>query len=252
MRSPALAMAFLVAVAPAVAVAQAAEDGWDVTDNVPGATIASVRFEGGTGLTVQCRAGQLAVAVLGLPPAQAPQGSRVLDTGFDPEAMDSATWQTTDRGAVAVSPWPAKRARELRKGGVFIVRTETATGGARLELPLPADPAGLDRVLTDCGRPLSDPRDDLPSAGGFLVSPNWAPRPPAFDAPVNGRAEMTCIIAPRGRVRDCRIESETPAGRGIGAALLRDTNDVRLNFGDNADAAVGRILLLSVSSGRTR
>lgn len=233
---------------PAAAAAQEA-DGWDAA-TVDGAVTASVSYEGGAGLMVQCRDGGLDVVLQGLPPATG-SDQRKLQIGSDPAALEDATWRASDDPTAALSGAPAKRARSFRRGGAFIVRAEGANGapGRRLDIALPSDSSALDQVLQACGEPLVDPRDDLPDAGELLVRDgDWGIRHFHLSARGQGRVEVSCIIATAGHVRDCQIETETPRGEGLGAQILRQERRVRFNFGANAQAAEGRLLHVIVTS----
>lgn len=43
----------------------------------------------------------------------------------------------------------------------------------------------------------------------------------ALDAQISGSAEVSCLISTTGRPESCRVEQETPAGYGFGAAAIR-------------------------------
>lgn len=43
----------------------------------------------------------------------------------------------------------------------------------------------------------------------------------ALDAGISGSASVTCLAMPDGRVRDCRVTTETPAGYGFGESTIR-------------------------------
>lgn len=59
--------------------------------------------------------------------------------------------------------------------------------------------------------------------------PTWAQQPSETEirkayptgAPPTGSTEMVCIIGVDGRMRDCRITRQSPAGAGFGAASLK-------------------------------
>lgn len=42
----------------------------------------------------------------------------------------------------------------------------------------------------------------------------------ALDAGIGGAASVTCLAMPDGRVRDCRVTTETPAGYGFGESAI--------------------------------
>jgi len=234
---------------------------WDVQSEGSDRLIASVLFDNGPGLAIQCSDGAFDFALVNLPPApRGGSGSRILETGSDLATLEDSSWQAEARSSTALAFTAARRVRALRKGGVFYVRTPAAEGEptTTFALPLPTDSVGIDRVLEACGKPLVEPRDDLPEINHLLEPTRWALRPfelypPARALRAGGgmtQVEVSCLIAPEGRVRDCRIESERPAGMGVGDGMLRDAGHVRLNFGDNAEAAVGGIIYMTVTSQR--
>ena len=234
---------------------------WDVQSDGSDRLVASLLFDIGPGLVVQCAEGAFNFGLVNLPPApRQTSGNRVLETGSDLATLEDSRWQTEALSSTALAFTAARRVRALRRGGVFYVRTTAAEGepATTFALPLPTDSAGIDRVLEACGKPLVEPRDDLPEIGHLLDRTRWALRPfelyPPARAVRAGRGvtqvEVSCLIAPAGRVRDCRVESETPAGMGLGDTMLRDAGHVRLNFGDNAEAAVGGIIYMTVTSDR--
>lgn len=254
--------ALLAALAlPAAAVAQDV-DGWDVqVDPARDLTVAGVQYAGGSALAVQCQQGVLRAVVLGLP-VLADDGSRLreLEVGFDAAALEKKSWsRANDTAAVNLGAGATARlARRLKRGGVFIVRAPGDDGRpTRLEMPLPSDSSGVNQVLQACGVPVFEPRDDLAEANDLLVGPNWVPRPLMAGVPwaenvAGAEVEIGCLIASEGRIADCRVESERPHDQGVGAEVLADTSRVRLNFGDNAAAAVGRVIFIKVSGGTGR
>lgn len=164
MRAAALGLGTLLLAGPA-----SAQDGWDLDVSPAGdVTVASVTYDGGVGLAVQCRSGILDVAILGLPAALPDEINEyqtlILFTGFDATALEEAPWKASPDSGVALSALPQRRARALKRGGVFLVRTSPPPGAStprRLEIPLPTDGAAIDRTLEACGQKTVDPRDDL-------------------------------------------------------------------------------------------
>lgn len=234
---------------------------WDLQAEGPDRLVASALFGNSPGLAIQCSGGVFDFALLNLPPAPRDGDShRKLETGLDLADLEDHYWQARAGSSTALAFTAARRARSLRKGGVYYVRVPAAADQppVTFALPLPEDSAGVDRVLEACGKPVVEPRDDLPEVNDLLDPERWAFRafeltPPERAVRAGGgmtRVEVSCLIAPAGRVHDCRIDSETPAGMGVGAAMLRATDRVRLNFGDNADAAVGGIIYITVTSFR--
>lgn len=239
----------------------AAQDSWDLEISPAGdVTVASVTYEGGVGLAVQCRNGILDVAILGLPEALPDEvnehGSRTLSTGFDAAALEDEAWKASPDSTVALSWIPQRRARALKRGGVFLVRTAPAGASTprRLEIPLPADSAAIDRTLEACGQKTVDPRDELLLLEDIISVEEWrATR--SFEMPPSSsgaptRVEVSCIIAEAGHVRDCQVESESEPGLGV--RMLRDQRNVRFRLRESAQAAVGRVIYIVVRGERIR
>ncbi|MFA4893859.1 hypothetical protein [Brevundimonas sp.] len=239
-----------------------AQDSWDLEVSPAGdLTVASVTYEGGVGLAVQCRDGNVEVALLGLPPALPGEINqyqmRTLATGLAPAPMEESPWMTSAGSTTALSALPLRRARGLKRGGLLVVRTIPPSGvGAprRLEIPLPSDSSAIDRTLEACGKRTVDPRDDLLLAEDVITPAEWS-RSRMFEMPPwSGRGptrvEVSCIVAEAGRVRDCQVESESMPG--LGARMLLDQPNVRLGLRENAETAIGRVIFLVVQGARIR
>lgn len=241
--------------APAPVVA--ATDGWDMeTDAARKITLASIRYDSGAGLIVQCRDGELSTIILGLPATAAPitpqngVTTRRLETGALNE-LAPVTWRSAPDGTSAMRSGDVRRIRDLKKGGRFIVRTVAAENdpARAIVFDLPTDPSGLDQVLTACGRPLSDPRDALRDVSAFVTVDQ---RHPGLDGgSLSGNGDMTyeysCIVAPAGRVRDCRVELMRPANPEYEARLLRSAPRARFDFGEDPDSLVGGIFYIGLT-----
>lgn len=216
-----------------------AQDGWDIeTDAERGITVASVIYEGGVGIAVQCRNYQLDLAVIGLPaPVEAeisPGGHRVLETGTSTNALVRSSWKAEVGSPVATSAYSARFARSLKGAEAYVVRipAEGDRPIRRLTIPLPSDGAGIDQVLSACERRTEDPRDALPMVDPFLM-PGWkiegleGVRPQAVGVGRN-IMEYSCVLTAEAYLRDCQIEFERPVNLGIGASLLRRQNSGRV------------------------
>lgn len=230
-------------------------DGWDV-ETVPARqiTVASLRYENGSGLAVQCRDGELNTILFGLPPGDTTEPSegytsRRLDTGVE-GATVVGHWRASPDGTSAVRNGYARGVRQMKRGGRFVIRTVPVSNEPvrRLIFDLPADPSGLDQVLTACGRPTVDPRDELRDLSEYVNVDQRHPGLSSNDTIGNSSFEYSCIVAPGGRVRDCVIEAERPTGRGIGDRLLRSAPRARFNMGDDPESLVGGIFYVRLTT----
>ena len=240
----------------------AAQDGWDLDISPEGdVTVASVAYEGGAGLAVQCRNGTVDVAIMGLPAALPEEineyQNRTLSTGFHATALRDDGWKASPGSTAALSTMPLRDARSLKRGGMFLVRTVPATAAGtprRLGIPLPTDSTAIDRTLEACGKRTVDPRDDMLLLNGIITVAEWRDSRLFEMPPSSGwtptRVEVSCIVAEQGRVRDCQVESESEPG--LGARMLSDERNVRLGLRENAQAAVGRVIYLVTQGQRVR
>lgn len=94
---------------------------------------------------------------------------------------------------------------------------------------------GVDPAVVNQGLPLQAPLTISfdPSAGPYLAKPDWLERPapvqavsvfPAAAAKAGlktGRAVVDCLVGPDGRLSDCRVSGEDPAGQGFGEAAVK-------------------------------
>lgn len=185
----------------ALAAAQTGDDwefGEDATRNL---SVAAVRFDGGQAIVVQCSAGELKVALQGLPERTGP--SHRLQAERADGAIDLQTWQVA-AGRTWFSAAPARDARFLRAGGVLKLRSDTGqTSPVSATFDLPAEHANVDRVLTACGYALTTDRDTLAKAPMMQVV---ASSDAGSTAGAPGRSmEVSCIV--RSDIyRDCRVD----------------------------------------------
>lgn len=218
------------------ALAQDASQDWDLArDPATKSVLAFTTFDVGLAVAFRCVDGSLNTVIAGLPAST--QDRRTFQLGFgDAAAYDSVWTATTDR-TVVVGDFPAMLARDFREGGPLKL---TIPGGAadgrnlRYEVELPASGEAIDAVLTACGRPLVDPRDEIMAAipdSGLPVGLDWVRRPrPNFPHTnyARGFVVTTCLTTPEGRLSDCVVEMEHPHDSGFGRATLRSTRDARL------------------------
>lgn len=229
-------------------------DDWDIlADPERDLIVAGVQYAGGVSINVQCHAGWLNLIINGIPTSSEPfrvfsltrEDGLSRKVHFTP-APDGVHWKSEDARAV----------RFLKTSGkVSITSVAGDTNPVRLEVDLPTQSANLDRVLTGCGYPLTDPRDQIPDATAFLLAP---PRP---DMPASAmdsfprhasavRVEISCIISQR-RLSACQSDHETPSAPDVGTATARRANGTRVSLSDAA-AAEGTNLDVVVTGSRVR
>lgn len=225
--------------------AQAASGDWELVrqprDKLVGAVVS---YDSGISAAVRCIDRKaFDVVLLGLPDLGGE--SRELFVGFRDEERHRQVWNVTSDARVVLSPLPAPFARDLREGGKLQVMVP---GGGdegqniRYDIDLPASNAAVDAVLTDCGRPLVDPRDaELEAVGddGLPGNVQWA-RPPRIRYPstdfAKGFAVVTCLSGADGRPRDCVVETEHPYNGRFGQAALDGARNARLRSTEGPDA----------------
>ena len=177
---------------------------------------------------------------------------------YGEEEQEERSWYVGTNPGVAVSSLPARLARQLREGGQVRLRfQEPGAGGRRLrhDLDLPASAGAIDRTLEVCDRPAEDTRDNLLdalSANGQPAELQWAqpprPRYPSGRTFDRGFVTLSCISQPDGRVGDCVVESEFPAGGGFAQAALDGALRGRLeNRADPASPIPARLIVYTTN-----
>jgi len=223
----------------AIALPALAQDGsrdWDlVRDPAKKSVLAFTTFDVGLSVAFRCVDGSLNTVIAGLPPSG--QERRTLQLGFRDDPAYDSVWTTTTDRSVVVGDYPAMLARDFREGGALkltVPRGAADGRNLRFEVELPASNGAIDEVLTSCGRPLVDPRDEIMAAipdSGLPVGMIWARQPrPSFPRTnyARGFVVTTCLTTPDGRLEDCVVEMEHPHDSGFGAATLRSTRQARL------------------------
>lgn len=238
-----LSAALLVAVTPAVA--QNA-DGWTVTE-ASGALIASASYESGQSFVVRCRDRRLDVMMTGVP-IEAGSMTRWLEWTSTSGDRQRQTWINLPDRPMVFAARPVHVARILQKGGPVSVRllpTIETPQARRYDLSLPSDGAGVEQVLAACKVRLDDPRDDLvevnppfeqpgvyPGIWEKMATPNY---PNSAMSAGDGEVLFSCVVAEAGRLRDCRVEQETPPRVGFGQATLAALPSARLRLGPGVE-----------------
>ena len=214
-------IAILLSLSIAGQTAEAETDGWDMTsDPARRSTIASAAWSSGQAILIRCQAGRLDVIVNGFDPSEG--GARLVEMTLGDIGPESQPWAATPGRAFASPPEPARIARLLTNGGELRLRTKTKEGqeGRTYALPLPTNGDGVREVLRNCNQPLHDEHDRLPRLTGDAITWRRTPTPVAPSEAVSGEASVGCIVDTSGRPASCWIESESPTGKGIGAAGL--------------------------------
>lgn len=251
-QKPCIRLAAALITALAAPAAAQSDDGWTVTE-ASGALIASASYESGQSFVVRCRDRRLDVMMTGVP---AEAGSKSVwfewtSAGGDRQRQ---TWLNLPDQPMAFAARPVHVARILRKGGPVSIRvlpTDETPRAHRYDLPLPSDGAGVEQVLAACKVRLDDPRDDLvevdppferpgvyPVAWEKLATPDYPNTAMSAGA---GEVLFSCVVAEAGRLRDCRVEQETPPRVGFGQATLAALPSARLRLGPGVEP--GRLMI---------
>lgn len=246
-RSLTIALLALLAGGWASAPQEDRSDDWTLTHLPAGAGLAAgAMFDNGITLLVRCQNDVLDLMIGGLPEATGRTGMREigLATGADEPRM--TTWTVGTQRSVAFSRLPALVARNLAEGGdlQIVVPSE----GRRMRYVMSLDPSStaVEQVLTACGRPLVDPRDNRLHGNGQdgLPTPfEWArtpriefPHPVGDRSPRTGYVTMTCVVVAQGRLDECQIEAEHPAGYNLARAVLRGLRSGRVRLNEEGRA----------------
>lgn len=212
-------------------------DDWDfIADSAKNISIAGLQFSGGVSVNVQCSSDHLNLILGGLPNSVEPLRaiSMTRENGAAQRSYltlvpDSALWKSDDVRAV----------RFLRNSGKIIITSAVGDHHSmRMEIDLPAQSNNLDRVLTACGYPLNDPRDQLVDVVDLLVTRPVLDMPPFSTRYTVVRVELSCIVS-EGRLSACQSDHETPRAPEVGIASARRANGTRVSVTDVL-AAEGR------------
>lgn len=226
--------------------AQDASDDWEMTtDPTQRLAMATLDF-GDNVIALRCKAGALDMVLTGTPATSAASRNVQLTAGAI--AGERQVWLTQPGQLFLSPPEPDRLARQLRAGGELDVRLEAAADvgepARRYRLPVPVSVASVDHVLTACGRPLVEPRDLVARIDRNELT--WTIAPTVDFPPVaasrdirDGAVRLNCIIALAGRLSDCRVESEQPAGAGFAESALLGIRTGEMNI---APGQIGRVV----------
>jgi hypothetical protein len=144
------------------------DDDWEyVADPARSLTAASVRYEDGKAVVVQCAPAGLRVVVVGLPATT--ERTRTLAATRPGGRADTQTWFAEPGATAFTASVNGRDARFLRGGGLFELRSPAGSAAPiRADFDLPTQNANLDRVLTACGYAVTDERDALARTGDDL------------------------------------------------------------------------------------
>ena len=237
---------------PTAALAQD-EDDWEFQHEASlNQTVAAVRYDAGVAIVVQCRDRALSLALIGMP---AGVGGLEVQARRADGRTDLQTWVPGPAPGILMSTVPARDIRFLRGGGLYSVRTvDGASRALRTNFDLPTQSANLDRVLSACGWPLTNDRDQLTRAGNEVSfgDPNArrreprrgrgarpgrpdAPPPPVPSVPVLPPAErqFSCVLNDL-KLTGCRYDHPASAADPAIARILRQLEGTEMYAPDGA------------------
>lgn len=230
-----------LAILAAPTMVRAEDDDWEFQENPAQRTsVASVQYEGGQMIALQCREGALRLVMAGLPESS---GQLSLGATRADGRRTEQIWVSGAPGAYR-SASPGRDARFLRGGGAFSVRTEPgASTVINATFDLPTRSANLDRVLTACGWALEDDRDLLEEA--YEVSLDRPRRNRAvqadsrrpYRAPAHPEREVSCIVRER-RLTECRADHPPSARTSEVRSLLSAVRGKTVYVAEGVDPAV--------------
>lgn len=254
-----LAPAGAVMRAPAVMTVQQDDDWEFAADPARSLSIASVRYEDGKAVVVQCAPAGLRVVVVGL--SATTEENRVLAATRADGRADTQTWFAEPGATVFTASVNGRDARFLRGGGLFELRSPAgSTAPIRADFDLPTQNANLDRVLTACGYAVTDERDLLPRTGSDLKT-QWqvdhaddiaraereggsaAPHRRSRSRSVSGAtrrqvstppssspepADRSCVVH-NGAYADCRFDHTVDNSTPQSQVVLRLLRDIKLD-----------------------
>ncbi len=228
------------------------DDDWEfAADAARNLSAATVRYEDGQAVVVQCAPAGLRVVLVGLPAST--ERTRILAASRADGRQDTQTWFAEPGTTAFTASVSGRAARFLRGGGVFELRSRAGSAApVHAIFDLPTQNGNLDRVLTACGYAASDERDLLPRAGDDLKS-QWqvdnaeeiarGPRrqrrsrsvsggargrdtaPPAPPPPAP--ADLSCVVR-EGGLSDCRFDHTLAGSTTEAERRLRFLSEMKL------------------------
>ncbi|HST92787.1 MAG TPA: hypothetical protein VLJ13_11385 [Brevundimonas sp.] len=256
----------LVAASPATAAPQQ-DDDWEFQEDASKKLmVASVRYEAGPAILVQCRDGALTAVVVGLTPSETPLE---LNAARADGRQDVQFWAPAGAAGAFRSETAGRDVRFMRGGGLFSLRApEGAAGRWRADFDLPTQSANLDRVLAGCGWALTDDRDLMARAGRevSMSDPDARPgrrrsfgssrsrsgengqrerRNPGPPAPPPAESQISCIVREL-RLTDCRADHPPAVTQRTRDEYMEWLADRRV-YAPDAAAAEGKVMFIGSS-----
>ena len=245
MRVPSLIAAFAVVTAAVAGAGGARAQTWEAQPPSDMASSAAVlRWQTGAALAARCSEGVFSLLFAAVHDGERYPAHYRVDGG----RWEHALWTPAARDRLFSSSAPARMARKVAAGGQLELRfTPEGEPPVLYQLDLPSDHGALNAVISDCGLPLSDPRDALI----MVENPQWMSRPDGQDLARHypgdvrqGDSAMLCTVNRAGRLEDCETTYETPPGRGVGDASLALAPRFRLR---NPDGALeGQVIVIPI------
>lgn len=251
-----------MSLAAASAQAQATQDDWDITESPERRLFAaSTTFSSGIAVILRCVNGQFDAVITGLPAVEPGTEWRTVSLQFGEAPAGATLWFVGTNPSSVISRLPAPLARRFREGGVVKLRIEDpGQAGRRLryDLELPASAANIDRALSACGRPTSDPRDALLQGvensglpGDIVWDRAPEPRYPEGRTFDRGFVVTSCLTRQDGELTDCIVESEYPLGGGFGEEALRPAGRAKVRLDADPSAPVPTRMIIYSTNFRT-
>lgn len=244
-----IALVGAIAALGTAAHAQEGDDWYVLSDAAKKTTSAGVAYSSNVVLRVQCVAGELDVGIAGL--HTRPQVGNRYERALANGQTAPSFWIVSDDGTTLLARDAARVARSFKAGGSLTLSAPSDSANPlQVRLELPTQSAGIDRVLTDCGRALSDPRDSLLSAMDQVIElPRLQPSSTA-NRYRQIDIELSCLIA-AGRLEECQSDHQNPVDAQVGLDTARRANGTAIQLRDPA-AAEGRVLTVTLTGSSRR
>lgn len=249
MKTPTLAaIAALTTSAPVMA------QDWVRLENPPrGMVVASTTWPSGISIIARCDNDVFDVI---LPVVEKIDGVEAQVTfAFDDIESVTRTWPVASNGTAVFVETPTRFVRALRSAQTLKLTIDDGSPPLhRYELDIDGETSPLVDVMEACDKPLIDARDSWPLAPDSGVTWLQRPTPRASDYPsaainnrISGRATVSCVGQPDGRLDQCLIEGESPPHFGFGEAAIKVVKRGRISL-PAVDPEVGfRPFIISVT-----